>query len=919
MSNIVEHGRKDTKQTALASENKNKIFFPTDDDCIVMGGKAYGDQTEIRARVQANAQAITDEVARATAAEQAIIYDVSAHNNGAVFESLQALLSSSNLSTLIPASVRHGGMSIRFIQGSVPNSDNKYVQYRLMADDWSTNTDEWAISDNGVYVENSEFIYVKTDAEGRVLYAIKTDGSMYYGAGVPKQIVDYINERIAKLPLNGYEDIVTFLNDLEKGDKTLDELLAEKADKKVLDTKVNKEENKGLIYNQYVEECEHDELIKATCDAEGKVLQGIKKDGSPYFPHHEMMEVDEIPGYNNVVLDNENKIVEGINKDGRHVFNAGIEVGQLKTESGIESGDWLDVKIDSEYKILEGINKEGEKHISKFDKSTQDLIKGFTAGSDYISIPMLDANFTSPVPIEITGIKGSDDARYVFDLPLSDYAFNIRFKFRITENLLNTNKSAVIAKLGNTNAVSAVPLSLTQYITSEKYNEETKTNYWPTLIGGIRLNGSDVTNEYHNNIGNFAFCVKYIGEENEAYIENDGTKFILTIGENVINFNFTSYPTVYSLYSALRNRKDLEVSYQEIENRNSNELAIFNKCKLKCVFYTGTTGSYKDPIEEYIDSAPFFIPYAVGDKWHKVEIVKIGGTIYSSCDGITNTLSETGNILTLGGECGVIFKNLEIHTKDSYDAEITSNGFLISSANPYILVYEGHGIDGVPVGDGYSSDSMATSVDRLYYVYNIAINKGYIPVSISDIAEYYAGNKELPKRCISSVFDDYRFANCLDLDNRRVFTSLGIKPALAVVSSLNMIIKHYDPISETEVEISELEAARICKLYDFSLISHTRNHRDITYTKPSTYMNQFTMDIYDADLKDIDGSIIVYPRGLDNLYVRDTLRWLGCRLGISIENLRDTSRNTFNRSRYRLLRREIGFRANISYILSTIL
>ena len=58
MSNIVEHGRKDTKQTALASENKNKIFFPTDDDCIVMGGKAYGDQTEVRARVQDHEQAI---------------------------------------------------------------------------------------------------------------------------------------------------------------------------------------------------------------------------------------------------------------------------------------------------------------------------------------------------------------------------------------------------------------------------------------------------------------------------------------------------------------------------------------------------------------------------------------------------------------------------------------------------------------------------------------------------------------------------------------------------------------------------------------------------------------------------------------------------------------------------------------------
>lgn len=74
-----------------------------------------------------------------TKAIHEILYDVSARNGGAVFESLQALLSSSNLSTLIPTSVRHGGMSIRFIQ----SSDNKYVQYRLMSDTFNTTPANW--------------------------------------------------------------------------------------------------------------------------------------------------------------------------------------------------------------------------------------------------------------------------------------------------------------------------------------------------------------------------------------------------------------------------------------------------------------------------------------------------------------------------------------------------------------------------------------------------------------------------------------------------------------------------------------------------------------------------------------------------------------------------------------------------------
>lgn len=61
------------------------------------------------------------------------VYDVSAKNPTAgsnsdgKWESLSALLSDANLSTLIPTDVRKGGMSIKFIQ----NSDNKYVQYRF--------------------------------------------------------------------------------------------------------------------------------------------------------------------------------------------------------------------------------------------------------------------------------------------------------------------------------------------------------------------------------------------------------------------------------------------------------------------------------------------------------------------------------------------------------------------------------------------------------------------------------------------------------------------------------------------------------------------------------------------------------------------------------------------------------------------
>ena len=73
------------------------------------------------------------------------VYDVSAKNptagpnNDGKFESLSALLSDSNLNTLIPTSVRKGGMSIKFVQ----SHDNTYVQFRLMKNQWSTTPSDW--------------------------------------------------------------------------------------------------------------------------------------------------------------------------------------------------------------------------------------------------------------------------------------------------------------------------------------------------------------------------------------------------------------------------------------------------------------------------------------------------------------------------------------------------------------------------------------------------------------------------------------------------------------------------------------------------------------------------------------------------------------------------------------------------------
>ena len=61
------------------------------------------------------------------------VYDISEANNGTTYANLAAALNNGNN---IPASIRKGGISIEFIQ----SSDNKYVQYRLKTNYFSTQT-----------------------------------------------------------------------------------------------------------------------------------------------------------------------------------------------------------------------------------------------------------------------------------------------------------------------------------------------------------------------------------------------------------------------------------------------------------------------------------------------------------------------------------------------------------------------------------------------------------------------------------------------------------------------------------------------------------------------------------------------------------------------------------------------------------
>ena len=119
-------------------------------------------------------------------------FDISAyHATGGVlakYADLTAALGTNGAN--IPDTLRKGGMSVKFVQ----SSDSKYVQYRLMTETWSINTDNWSFYGNDVLVENPEWIDVTTDKDGRILAGIKPDGSVEWSKGVPTPIKEYIND-----------------------------------------------------------------------------------------------------------------------------------------------------------------------------------------------------------------------------------------------------------------------------------------------------------------------------------------------------------------------------------------------------------------------------------------------------------------------------------------------------------------------------------------------------------------------------------------------------------------------------------------------------------------------------------------------------------------------------------------------------
>ena len=120
------------------------------------------------------------------------IFDISEYT-GRSYDALSDALAD------VPEGKQNGGMTIRYI------IDNKYVQYRLMLDEWSINTDDWSFCENDVLIQSPEFMSVTTDEQGEIMesFGIKgekhfyTDVHLENGLNLSQKAIDYLNSVLA--------------------------------------------------------------------------------------------------------------------------------------------------------------------------------------------------------------------------------------------------------------------------------------------------------------------------------------------------------------------------------------------------------------------------------------------------------------------------------------------------------------------------------------------------------------------------------------------------------------------------------------------------------------------------------------------------------------------------------------------------
>lgn len=283
-------------------------------------------------------------------------------------------------------------------------------------------------------IENEEFIKAIVDAEDRVLFGIYRDtGKPYY----PQNDMYHISQSeeflwvildAANHPLLGIQQDGTcwaakaqWLDDIKaikEALSSIDETL------KTLKTFQPKEDGKGLINLDVADSffyISNNEYIIAVEDAENRILAGIKYDGQPYFPNHEMYSVITYEEWLYAIIDAEEKVLCGFRADDGHMIIGGIDISTFISDAIIDISDikertshlstiindeYLSIETDVDGKVIGYIAPDGSHYLYK--------VKSETIPEEFFHIedPEGRTEITTDAENKIIGYRDSEGTRH---------------------------------------------------------------------------------------------------------------------------------------------------------------------------------------------------------------------------------------------------------------------------------------------------------------------------------------------------------------------------------------------------------------------------------------------------------------------------------------------------------------------------
>ena len=280
-------------------------------------------------------------------------------------------------------------------------------------------------------IENEEFIHAVIDSEGRLLFGIyRESGKPYFPLNEMYHVEQneeflWIILDAANHPLLGIQQDGTcwaakaqWLDDIKFIKKALSSI------DETLKTFQPKEEGKGLINLDVAGSffyISNDEYIIAVVDAENRILAGIKYDGEPYFPNHEMYSVITNEEWIYAIIDAEYKFLGGFRADDGHMFVGSIDISTFISDAIIdiqdikertahlsttENDEYLSVETDAEGKVIGYIAPDGSHYLYKVKSET------IPTEFEHIEDPEGRTEITTDAEDKILGYRDSEGTRH---------------------------------------------------------------------------------------------------------------------------------------------------------------------------------------------------------------------------------------------------------------------------------------------------------------------------------------------------------------------------------------------------------------------------------------------------------------------------------------------------------------------------